>query len=240
MGDSGAGKSSLLAAFAGEAFDPAYKPTVGVEFKARTVRIDDGDGHIGTVKLTVWDSAGAASYSSSPELIALNHSRSSLSERPSRMRLVGLVSRAGEGQNYKAIQSTYYKGARCAVIVFDVTSQESFQSVERWVSEIEKYAEGPMPIVLVATKTDLWEERVVTGQDADEWASEQACVLPSLALTTIVSSTLTSVLLLASQGGDSCTRNIIKGWKQHRRTSELYRRGDSPYLRQPWLIFFEA
>ena len=59
VGDSRAGKSSLLAAFAAESFEPVYTPTVGVDFKARTVRIDDGDGRIGTVKLTLWDSAGA-------------------------------------------------------------------------------------------------------------------------------------------------------------------------------------
>jgi GTPase SAR1 family protein len=87
---------------------------------------------------------------------------------------MGLGFRVGEGQNYQAIQSTYYKGARCAVIVFDVTSRKSFQNVEHWMSEVAKYAEGPIPIVLVATKSDLWEERVVTAQDADEWAAEQS------------------------------------------------------------------
>ncbi len=61
VGDSRVGKSSLLAAFAAEKFDATYAPTVGVNFKSRTVRIDDGDGYIGTVKLTVWDSAGASS-----------------------------------------------------------------------------------------------------------------------------------------------------------------------------------
>jgi hypothetical protein len=63
VGDSRAGKSSLLAAFATERFETTYSPTVGVNFKARTVRIDDGDGHTGTVKLTLWDSAGAPSSS---------------------------------------------------------------------------------------------------------------------------------------------------------------------------------
>lgn len=42
------------------------------------------------------------------------------------------------------------------------------------MSEVAKYAEGPIPIVLVATKADLWEERVVTAQEADEWAADQA------------------------------------------------------------------
>ena len=78
VGDSRVGKSSLLARFAGEAWDASYTPTVGVEFRAKTLRTDDGDGGTATLKVTLWDSAG-------------------------------------EGQNYEAIQSTYYHGARCAV-----------------------------------------------------------------------------------------------------------------------------
>ena len=54
------------------------------------------------------------------------------------------------------------------------------------MSEVAKYAERPIPIVLVATKSDLWEERVVTAQETDEWAAEQsyACrALPSSSLS---------------------------------------------------------
>ena len=143
VGDSKAGKSCLLSAFAAQSFEPLYSPTVGVDFKARTVNTDDGDGKSGTIKMTLWDSAG-------------------------------------EGQNYQAIQSTYYKGARCAIVVFDVTARASFLSADRWVAEVRKFAEGPIPIVLVATKTDLWEERQVSAQDAEDWAAEQSEVIPVL------------------------------------------------------------
>ena len=170
VGDSHAGKSALLTAFAAEEYDPAYTPTVGVDFKSRTVRIDDGDGYSNTVKLTLWDSAGASSSALARDVGCLVAREQAFTRACHRIR----PSLAGEGQNYQAIQSTYYKGARCAVIVFDVTSRKSFQNVERWMSEVAKYAEGPIPIVLVATKADLWEERVVTAQDADDWAAEQA------------------------------------------------------------------
>ena len=138
VGDSRVGKSSLLARFAGEAWDASYTPTVGVEFRAKTLRTDDGDGGTATLKVTLWDSAG-------------------------------------EGQNYEAIQSTYYHGARCAVIVFDVTDRRTFESVGRWKKEIRQYAEGLIPIVLVGSKNDLWEERQVSAQEAADWAAEQPC-----------------------------------------------------------------
>jgi len=52
VGDSGVGKSSLLARFISDSFDE-QSPTVGVDFKLKHVDVD------GTrLKLTVWDTAG--------------------------------------------------------------------------------------------------------------------------------------------------------------------------------------
>ena len=52
VGDSGVGKSSLLARFISDSFDE-LSPTVGVDFKLKHVDVD------GTrLKLTVWDTAG--------------------------------------------------------------------------------------------------------------------------------------------------------------------------------------
>ena len=52
VGDSGVGKSSLLARFISDSFDE-QGPTVGVDFKLKHVDVD------GTrLKLTVWDTAG--------------------------------------------------------------------------------------------------------------------------------------------------------------------------------------
>ena len=52
VGDSGVGKSSLLARFISDSFDE-QSPTVGVDFKLKHIDVD------GTrLKLTVWDTAG--------------------------------------------------------------------------------------------------------------------------------------------------------------------------------------
>eukprot|EP01087_Luapelamoeba_hula_P004516 TRINITY_DN14466_c0_g1_i1.p1 TRINITY_DN14466_c0_g1~~TRINITY_DN14466_c0_g1_i1.p1 ORF type:complete len:266 (-),score=32.44 TRINITY_DN14466_c0_g1_i1:103-900(-) len=53
LGSQGVGKSSLLARFADNEFLDSYRTTVGVDFKIRTVDIDDK-----TVKLQLWDTAG--------------------------------------------------------------------------------------------------------------------------------------------------------------------------------------
>eukprot|EP01089_Gocevia_fonbrunei_P013156 TRINITY_DN328_c0_g3_i3.p1 TRINITY_DN328_c0_g3~~TRINITY_DN328_c0_g3_i3.p1 ORF type:complete len:228 (-),score=53.27 TRINITY_DN328_c0_g3_i3:93-776(-) len=53
LGSQGVGKSSLLARFADNEFVDNYKTTVGVDFKIRTIEIDNK-----TIKLQLWDTAG--------------------------------------------------------------------------------------------------------------------------------------------------------------------------------------
>jgi len=53
IGDSGVGKSCLLLRFADDTFIDSYIATIGVDFKIRTIRLDDS-----VVKLQIWDTAG--------------------------------------------------------------------------------------------------------------------------------------------------------------------------------------
>jgi len=54
VGDSGTGKSSLVVRFADHTFDEDSVPTIGVDFKIKTIDLEDGK----TVKLQIWDTAG--------------------------------------------------------------------------------------------------------------------------------------------------------------------------------------
>ena len=59
LGDSGAGKSSLVLRFDTNLFTPKYVSTIGVDYKDRTVTIDADP-----VRLQLWDTAGQERFRS--------------------------------------------------------------------------------------------------------------------------------------------------------------------------------
>jgi len=59
IGDTGAGKSCLLLQFTDKRFQPVHDLTIGVEFGARMVTIDNRQ-----IKLQIWDTAGQESFRS--------------------------------------------------------------------------------------------------------------------------------------------------------------------------------
>jgi len=61
IGDSAVGKSSLLRKFTFGSFAEVSDPTVGVDFFARLVRVDNGHT---TIKLQLWDTAGQERFRS--------------------------------------------------------------------------------------------------------------------------------------------------------------------------------
>ena len=68
---------------------------------------------------------------------------------------------AGE-ERYRAITSAYYKGSKGCFIVYDITSEISFENVEKWYEEIRKSAEKEISVILVGNKCDLENERKVS------------------------------------------------------------------------------
>ncbi len=73
---------------------------------------------------------------------------------------VQLWDTAGQ-ERYKSITSAYYKGARGALIIYDITKTESFKSVDKWFREIKEYGEKNVVTLLVGNKCDLKQLRSV-------------------------------------------------------------------------------
>ncbi|MEM2637047.1 MAG: GTP-binding protein [Candidatus Korarchaeota archaeon] len=66
-------------------------------------------------------------------------------------------------ERFAKIRPTYYNGAMGGLLVFDLTSRDSFDELEMWVEEIKKYIAG-IPLILVGNKIDLPNRAVSTKE----------------------------------------------------------------------------
>ena len=76
---------------------------------------------------------------------------------------------AGE-ERYKSITSAYYKGAKGAIIVYDITSEQSFDNIETWIQEVKGKASNNLQILIIGNKSDLSKDRKVSSEQGIEKA----------------------------------------------------------------------
>ena len=58
------------------------------------------------------------------------------------------------------------KAAQGIILMFDVTSTKSYDSVATWLDQIVNHAPSSIPVIIVGNKSDLVDERAVTQKDA--------------------------------------------------------------------------
>mmetsp|Transcript_31020 Transcript_31020/g.70963 ORF Transcript_31020/g.70963 Transcript_31020/m.70963 type:complete len:204 (+) Transcript_31020:52-663(+) len=76
-------------------------------------------------------------------------------------------------ERFRTITQSYYRGSHGIIVVYDVTDRNSFDHVKHWLEEVEKYAPRGVVRLLVGNKCDLISKRVVTTEEAQEFASEK-------------------------------------------------------------------
>ena len=70
-------------------------------------------------------------------------------------------------ERYKAITAAYYKGAKGALIVYDVTSKETFDNVDKWHNDLTTKGSPNINIIMVGNKTDL-KDKIVINTDMSQ------------------------------------------------------------------------
>ncbi|UYV79292.1 hypothetical protein LAZ67_17001972 [Cordylochernes scorpioides] len=73
---------------------------------------------------------------------------------------------------YRSLAPMYYRGAGAAIVAYDITVYNSFESVKSWIRELQVH--GPMNIILAiaGNKSDLEEKREVPAAAAQKFAEE--------------------------------------------------------------------
>jgi len=65
-------------------------------------------------------------------------------------------------EKYRTLAPMYYRGAEVCIIVYDITSKNSFNSLNNWVKELKEQGSPNIQVALVGNKIDLAEQREIT------------------------------------------------------------------------------
>ncbi|KAJ8681296.1 hypothetical protein QAD02_017083 [Eretmocerus hayati] len=75
-------------------------------------------------------------------------------------------------ERYHSLAPMYYRGAQAAIVVYDITNQDTFQRATTWVKELQRQASPSIVIALAGNKADLGNKRVVEFEEAQAYADE--------------------------------------------------------------------
>ena len=81
----------------------------------------------------------------------------------------------GGQQRFEFIRSTFYKGAAGALLVFDLTREQTYIEARKWLTEIRQFAGENIPFVLIGTNVDLVEKVgvVIDREEARKFAKNE-------------------------------------------------------------------
>ena len=130
LGDSTVGKTCFLTRYADNTFQENQMATLGVDYKLKNVKMEDGN----IVKLQIWDTAGQ--------------------------------------DRFHSLTRNYFKGAHGIILLYDITTQSSFDNVSKWIKQIKEDASEKVVIILVGNKIDLEHKRAIPTEEGEKIAEE--------------------------------------------------------------------
>ncbi|XP_055980061.1 ras-related protein Rab-19 [Sorex fumeus] len=101
-------------------------------------------------------------------------------------------------ERFRTITQSYYRSAHAAIIAYDLTRRSTFESVPHWIHEVEKYGAANLVIMLMGTKSDLWEKRNVLFEEACTLAEKHG-LLAALETSAKESRNINEVFLLMAK-----------------------------------------
>lgn len=76
-------------------------------------------------------------------------------------------------ERFRAICRTAYNGAKGVMVVYDITSQLSFEHIQTWLDDVIKYVPPSAVIMLIGNKCDLEADREVPAEAGQKFAEEK-------------------------------------------------------------------
>ena len=75
-------------------------------------------------------------------------------------------------ERYRSVTKAYYKGAKGALLVYDITRKSTFENVDNWLIDLRTNADKDILIILIGNKRDLMDNREVSVEEAQTKAEQ--------------------------------------------------------------------
>ena len=83
-----------------------------------------------------------------------------------------ILDTAGQ-ERYNSLNESYYKQADCCLLVYDITSMDSFKSIKNYyIKKIKEKCNNGLKVILLGNKTDLKDKRQVSDDNGKDLAEE--------------------------------------------------------------------
>jgi DnaJ family protein C protein 27 len=76
--------------------------------------------------------------------------------------------------DFLEVRNEFYKEATGILLVFDVTSRKSFDALDMWLREGNRFGATNVQVAVCANKVDLGNKRIVQKAEAETWASSRS------------------------------------------------------------------
>ena len=70
---------------------------------------------------------------------------------------------------YRSLVQGFYRNTSLAILVYDVSSEKSFEGLELWLRDIQQHTEPDLPIFIIGNKCDL--DKNVSEENAQNFAT---------------------------------------------------------------------
>eukprot|EP01098_Paradermamoeba_levis_P010101 TRINITY_DN4228_c0_g1_i1.p1 TRINITY_DN4228_c0_g1~~TRINITY_DN4228_c0_g1_i1.p1 ORF type:complete len:187 (-),score=44.47 TRINITY_DN4228_c0_g1_i1:93-653(-) len=76
-------------------------------------------------------------------------------------------------ERFSTLTVSYYKNVDVAVLVYDVSNEDSFDHIENWQKELKQFTQHDIYTIIIGNKIDL--ERKVSLEEAQDYAEKCGC-----------------------------------------------------------------
>ncbi|PSS01872.1 Ras-related protein [Actinidia chinensis var. chinensis] len=125
-------------------------------------------------------------------------------------------------ERYHSLAPMYYRGAAAAIVVYDITSMESFVKAKKWVRELQRQGNPVLVTVLVANKADLETKRQVENEVGEQYAKDNRLLFFETSAKT--AQNVSELFYEIAKRLEKVSPSRPGGMKLHRRSQEGGRR----------------